>query len=143
MLELRQRYSLSEIQLARENKHRLNVLLKPKTTLTDEYTWVRHPRWRGRPPAVPCPGYTHAHETREEIREKGSRRLVTEGGGVQVGGLEMPGKYQPSTLRKKSRVSTRYRVRLITQYEVLQIPSRQLAQAWRPARKPTQTLAPT
>ena len=42
-------------------------------------------------PAVPCSGYTHAHETQQEKRKKGSRREVVEGGGVQVGALRCQG----------------------------------------------------
>ena len=37
MLVLRLRCSVSEIQLGRKNKHRLNLILKTKTTLIDSY----------------------------------------------------------------------------------------------------------
>ena len=53
-------------------------------------------------------------ETAEKSRNRKKTKLstkswivphVTDGGGVQVGGLERPGTYQPSPLRKKTTVS--------------------------------------
>ena len=52
-------------------------------------------------PAVPCSGYTHAHKTKKETRNKRHSRASIGKRRCRYGSSEMPGMYQPSTLREK------------------------------------------
>ena len=49
--------------------------------------------------------WVHAHNTKRQKTKRLSSNKVIEGGGVQVGALEMPGIYQPSTLSRETKVS--------------------------------------